>query len=123
MIYHILNGDALLSKFPQEIPGERISFRECLIDGPVAAKNREEFWAIREKFIEENYRPETNAIYKNYALAELSKINLIPDGSQVYCWFEEDLFCQVNLWFCLDMLRGKKIEVYLALPCPDSRRG
>ena len=120
MIYHILNGDALLSKFPEEIPGERISFRECLIDGPVKASNLEEFWDIRAKFIEEAYLDPSAPNYKEYSKTELLKILSIPDGSQVYCWFEEDLFCQVNLWFVLNLLQEKSLEVFLTLPYPDS---
>ncbi|TDQ19500.1 hypothetical protein DFQ04_1322 [Algoriphagus boseongensis] len=120
MIYHILNGDALLGKFPEEIPGERISFRECLIDGPVKAENLKEFWAIREKFIASSYPNPANFSYQSYSQAELERILHIPIDSKVYCWFEEDLFCQVNLWFVLNLLQGKKVEVFLALPYPDS---
>ena len=33
--FHILNGDALKSQFPERILGEIIVARECLVDGPV----------------------------------------------------------------------------------------
>lgn len=120
MIYHILNGDALLSKFPEEIPGERISFREALIDGPVKADSLEEFWELRRLFIEGANFEKDHPRYKDYSLSELIKIQAIPEGSKVYCWFEEDLFCQVNLWFVLNLLQGKKAELFLTLPYPDS---
>lgn len=120
MIYHILNGDALLYKFPKEIPGERISFRECLVDGPVNATNLDEFWSLRKRFIEEELTEDFDPGYEAYSKAELLKIPAIPENSKIYCWFEEDLFCQVNLWFVLHCLHGKNVEVYLTLPYPDS---
>ncbi|GMQ26545.1 hypothetical protein Aoki45_32280 [Algoriphagus sp. oki45] len=120
MIYHILNGDSLLSKFPKEIPGERISFREALVDGPVKSDSLEAFWKVREKFIQEAYPDAWEVDYSSYSQSELGKIPAIPDESTVYCWFEEDLFCQVNLWFVLNQLDGKDLELYLTLPYPDS---
>lgn len=33
--FHILNGDALKSQFPEQILGEKIIARECLVDGSV----------------------------------------------------------------------------------------
>lgn len=34
---HILNGDALNECFPNDLKGERIIARACLVDGPVKA--------------------------------------------------------------------------------------
>ncbi|WP_035468196.1 DUF1835 domain-containing protein [Algoriphagus mannitolivorans] len=120
MIFHILNGDALLSQFPDEIPGERISFRECLIDGPVKANSMEEFWRMRKDFIEKSFPQNPELDYSDYSQKEIEKISRIPEGSHVYCWFEEDLFCQVNLWFSISMLQGKELKVLLVLPPPSS---
>ena len=36
---HILNGDALLDRFPFGIEGEKIIMRECLIDGNIKGDN------------------------------------------------------------------------------------
>lgn len=120
MIFHILNGDALLSLFPEEIPGERISFRECLIDGPVQANSMEEFWGLRKDFIENSFPQTPELNYTDYSQKEIEKISQIPEKSQVYCWFEEDLFCQVNFWFTINFLQGKSLKVHLVLPSPES---
>lgn len=120
MIFHILNGDALLAQFPDEIPGERISFRECLIDGPVKANSMEEFWGMRKNFIEKSFSQTPDLDYTNYSRKEIEKIFRIPEGSQIYCWFEEDLFCQVNFWFTINFLQGKSLKVHLVLPSPES---
>jgi hypothetical protein len=120
MIYHILNGDALLSMFPKSIPGERISFRECLVDGPVSPKEGEELWQLREAFIKQNYPEGASIDYKTYSYQEILKIKAIPADSQIFCWFEEDLFCQVNLWFVFNYLKTHPAVVNLVLPYPDS---
>lgn len=120
MIYHILNGDALLEKFPKEVPGERIIFRECLIDGPVNPTPTQELWQVREAFIQENYFANQKVDYRKNSYEEILKIKSIPDDAKIYLWFEEDLFCQVNLWFILNFLKSHPAEVYLILPYPDS---
>lgn len=120
MIYHILNGDALLSQFPNEIPGERIVFRECLVDGPVRPKPGQELWQLRAEFIHKNYPDASFQDYETHSYHEILKIKSIPGDSKIYCWFEEDLFCQVNLWFVFNYLKTHPAEVFLVLPYPDS---
>lgn len=120
MIYHVLNGDALLSMFPEQIPGERISFRECLVDGPVLPTEGQELWQLRETFINQSYSADFDLDYKTYSYEEILKIKSIPADAQIYCWFEEDLFCQVNLWFVFNYLKTHPAEVSLVLPYPDS---
>ena len=120
MIYHVLNGDALAGILPDIILGERIIFRECLIDGPVMPTPTQELWEIRAEFINNNYPGFDKIDYRKYSYEELLKIKSIPIDSQIYLWFEEDLFCQVNLWFVLNYLKTHPAEVYLVLPNPDS---
>lgn len=117
---HILNGDALASQFPESIPGERVIVREALIDGPVKADSLEEFWSIRSLFINENYPDASDLDYSKLSVSEFEKILNLPIDSKIYCWFEEDLFCQVNLWFVIFLLRNNPSEVFLVLPNPDS---
>jgi hypothetical protein len=120
MIYHILNGDALLTQFPPQIDGERIVFRECLIDGPVQANEGREFWQLREEFILQSYPEALADDYQTKTYAEILKIQSIPAESQIYCWFEEDLFCQVNLWFLFNYLKSHPGDVHLVLPHSES---
>lgn len=120
MIFHILNGDALADSFPESIPGERIIFRECLMDGPVNPTPTQELWQIRAEFIQKNYPDASEIDYKTYSYQEILKIKSIPADAKIYCWFEEDLFCQINLWFILNYLKDHHAEVFLVLPYPDS---
>jgi hypothetical protein len=120
MNFHILNGDALAVLFPDSIPGERIIFRECLMDGPVTANSGDEFWKKREDFLEAAFPEAKDLNYKTQVRDEILKIKSIPEEAKIYLWFEEDLFCQINLWFILNYLKDQPANVFLVLPYPDS---
>ncbi|SIQ07325.1 hypothetical protein SAMN05880574_10526 [Chryseobacterium sp. RU37D] len=46
----------------------------------------------------------------------------IPEGSEVNLWFEDDLFCKVNMWFCLSILpENKNLTIYRILPKADEK--
>lgn len=87
--------------------------RECLVDGPVFGETLDEFLQTREKFISETY--EEPGEYAASTIPEIKKIQAIEKGD-VYLWFEEDLFCQVNFWFICSLLYKKDINVFLVLP-------
>ena len=53
--YHILNGDSLKERFPENIQGEIMVARECLVDGSVQGNSLSELFKIRAKFISDNY--------------------------------------------------------------------
>ncbi len=107
MIFHILNGDALAEMFPGEaLEGERIVFRECLVEGPLDGETPAAFWETRARFIEETYG-ETRAVYETKVVAQVQQIRQLPGGAEVNLWFEHDLFCQVNTWFLLALLEER----------------
>ncbi|GLU54614.1 DUF1835 domain-containing protein [Dyadobacter frigoris] len=116
--FHILNGDALLDNFPSELlTGEIIIARECLIDGPVGGATPEQFWETRAGFIQETYGEEKEAYFEE-VVTEFEKIKAIPANSEVNFWFEDDLFCQVNFWFCVSLLMpvAHAIKVFVIKP-------
>lgn len=117
MNFHILNGDSLSQQFPKEISGEKIIFRECLVDGPVKSDSDDDFWNQRRKFIETEFL-EVN--YDSYSKAEILKISEIPENSKVHFWFEEDLFCQVNLWKACTLLPTYIRQGFLVMPGSNS---
>ena len=110
-IFHILNGDCLAEKFPKNLEGEVIIWREVLIDGPISDLD---FFENREKFIRENYDSERN--YEELVLKEFQKIQSIPENAEIYFWFEDDLFCQVNFWFLVSVLNSKKMKFFRVFP-------
>ncbi len=102
--YHILNGDALKGQFPKDISDNLIITRECLVVGDVQGNNLSTLFQTRAKYISDTY-PEysQNDYYLNTA-SELKKIEGIPEDAEVNLWFEDDLFCQVNFWFVINLL-------------------
>jgi hypothetical protein len=122
MTYQILNGDALLGLLPEDIlSGEVIVARECLIDGPVYGDTLPDFWQTRASFISSEYGEERETYFTD-VVTEFDQISSIPAGSEVNLWFEDDLFCQVNLWFCASLL-GSIDELKVNLVKPPLREG
>jgi len=107
---HILNGDSLKMQFPQEITGEVIIMRECLVDGDVQGKALDEFFTNRANFLE-RYDEVPKGTYIETSVPELTKIAELGQNQikekDIYCWFEEDLFCQVNFWFVVYLLENQ----------------
>ena len=110
-VFHILNGDCLAEKFPNNLCGEIIVWREALIDGPVSD---DDFFENRKKFIAENYDSERN--YEDLVVKEFEKIQSVPENSEIYFWFEDDLFCQVNFWFLVASLQSKNLKLFRIFP-------
>lgn len=117
-VYHILNGDALLEQLPDSIIGERIVAREALVDGDVHADTLEELFRVRDHFMSESYPGYIEGEYYQKSVPEFNKIQSVPKGAEVNLWFEDDLFCQVNLWFVCHLLNESEhsYSVWLIRP-------
>lgn len=117
--YHILNGDSLKQRFPQSIDGEIIVARECLVDGNVEGSDFELLMSNRAKFIGQ-YPECMSEDYYEKTVPEFKKIIALNADCEITCWFEDDLFCQVNFWYVLFLLSQQSIEcdhrIYLARP-------
>ena len=120
-----MNGDALQEMLPEVLEGERIVMRECLVDGDVSGTTLRELYANRARFISTTYEGFTEPDYYVMTVPELEKIQRIRKGSTVNLWFEDDLFCQVNLWFVCHLLQqsGQAVELYLVRPATDLQYG
>ncbi|ADR21085.1 hypothetical protein MATR_12850 [Marivirga tractuosa] len=123
--YHILNGDSLKEQFPKEIDGKIIVARECLVDGDVRSATLDELFKLRAKFISEAYGDFSIGDYYAHSVSEFEKILKIPENAEVNLWFEDDLFCQVNLWFIIHLLLTslKKCKVFLIRPAVHTQFG
>ncbi len=115
MQIHILNGDALKEQFP-DIPGEVLVMRECLMDGPVKSQTIEQLYHLRSDYMSGHYDGISREDYYRMTVPELNRI-LELDGTsgEINLWFEDDLFCQVNLWFLLHHLKNSE-KIYLVRP-------
>lgn len=117
MKIHVLAGDALAGDFKNcAIEGEVIVCRECLVEGDVKAESLEDFWQIRAGFIADSYGG-SKEDYFSGVKDEFEKLkNLAASGAEINLWFEYELFCQVNLWFCLYLLRESEAKVFRVAP-------
>ena len=99
--------------------------RECLIDGDIQGDSLEEFFKNRAKFIVNAYEDATEDGYFQKTSTEFKKIENIPQDADINLWFEDDLFCQVNLWFVsylLDLYQ-KENPVFLVRPKEHTQYG
>jgi hypothetical protein len=123
MDYHILNGDELAGKFPvEEIRGQMVVFREAFVEGPLSKTYSTAYWDRRAEFVLMAYQAEKTEYEKQF-LSQLEFLNAIRDDDTVFLWFEDDLFCLVNMWFVIYYLSQKtKVKLYRIFPEKDDKR-
>lgn len=112
--YHILNGDALLAQLPQTITGQRLVARECLVDGDVSGDTLALLFANRAHYLQTTYGESTNFYYRE-VVPQFEQMQTIKNAD-IYLWFEDDLFCQVNFWFVTHLLAESNNRLFLVRP-------
>jgi hypothetical protein len=116
MTIHVLPGDSLAAEFKKtNIPGDVIVCRECLVAGPVDADTPFEFWDQRARFILAEYG-EDEIEYHERVADELERLSDVEVGEEVNLWFEYELFCSVNMWFCISLLADSRAAIYRVEP-------
>lgn len=116
MTYHVLPGDAVAETFKNtNIAGDLIVCRECLAIGDADADILPDLWEQRAHFILSEYG-EDEIIYHETVADELAKLLDLDETDEVYLWFEYELFCSVNMWFCLWLLSETGAAVYRVEP-------
>lgn len=116
MIVHVLPGDATAAEFRKaNIDGEMIVFREALVVGDVSGSTLDEFWERRANFILMEYG-EDPIDYRESVAYEVERLLDLPSDAELNLWFEYELFCHSNMWFCLDLLRDLDRPVYRVQP-------
>jgi hypothetical protein len=113
----LLNGDCLADQLNgAKLPLETVVFREALVSGPLGGATWEEFWETRVGFLTKQYGATALEVQEK-TVAELDKIRSLTDGVELSLWFEDDLFCQVNLWFVLNLLsESQNIKIFRVFP-------
>ncbi|HQQ96317.1 MAG TPA: DUF1835 domain-containing protein [Cyclobacteriaceae bacterium] len=106
-LHNVLNGDSLAEQLKAtSIRKNIIVCRECLIDGTFNQIADLDFWGSRADYMMEKYQL-ARADYFRMTVDELKRIDEIPAGADVCLWFEDDLFCQVNMWFVLSLISSR----------------
>ncbi|MBD0401051.1 hypothetical protein [Flammeovirga sp. EKP202] len=98
MIYHILNGDSSFEIWKKNnFEGTSIVFREMLVEGdcfgPLFTLS---FFESRTSFLNSNFNISSDE-YARILHDELQQLNHLKPEDEIVLWFENDLFCQVNL--------------------------
>jgi len=118
MDIHILSGDSLVEQFNETgIEGEMKVCRECFIDGDLQSEGLEDFWEKREQFLKSAYS-DVEIDYTEKVKDEfISAYNASDDSNAVVnLWFERELFCQVNMWFSIWLLRSTDAKFQVVYP-------
>lgn len=114
---HLLNGDQLANQLQgASFFQSQLVFREALIVGPVTSSGLDEFWKLRTEFITTSYGV-TAEEYSQKTISEIEQLDSLPEDTEICLWFEDDLFCQVNLWFMLSLLADRpKLKLFRVFP-------
>ena len=116
MIYHVLPGDAQVAEFiKSQIKGEVIVFREALISGPILAESLDIFFEQRARYVLAEYA-EDEIVYHEKVADEITRLVDVDAVDEINLWFEYELFCSVNYWFCLSLLANTGADVYRVEP-------
>ena len=116
MIYHVLAGDSLVEEFKKTgLEGNVIVCREAFIVGPIDAETPDEFWDERARFILTEYG-EDEIVFHERVADELEKLADVTSDDEVNLWFEYELFCSVNMWFCLSKLADSGAALFRVEP-------
>jgi hypothetical protein len=125
-VLHVLNGDETRVVFERAgIAGDVVVWRDILVEGPVNADGdavpaldaRLDFLAERLAIDREDYA--------RCAREEAAALDVAGGHDEVVLWFEQDLFCAVNLWRLLDWFarRPPRSRLSLVYPSTEEAKG
>jgi len=114
---HLLNGDALKERFPFPADPNVLVFRESLVDGPAPDLVFPGFYDRRAAFLEREYAIPKETYFRE-TVPEIERIRKAEQVGEFVLWFEQDLFCQVNLWCVSALLNARPEAGNLSLVLP-----
>jgi Domain of unknown function (DUF1835) len=123
---HVLNGDATAAVFARAgLDGERLVWRDILAEGPVAAEaDTPGRLDARAAYLAERLAIDREA-YVRAAREQAEGLAAARRHDEVVLWFEQDLFCAVNLWRLLEgfAVDAPAPRLSLVYPSTDERTG
>jgi hypothetical protein len=108
-VLHLLNGDATAAVFPTALAGARAVWRDIMVEGPAVDDGAE-----RARWLAPRLGVTAEAYEQGWREGRAT-LDGAAAHDEVVLWFEQDLFCAVNLWFVLDRL-PRTIAVSLVFP-------
>ncbi len=121
---HIVNGDATVEKLgPAALPGEVLVWRDLLVEGPVdPALGVDAFAARRAPWLARRLGIAPDR-YAEHARAQADGLAHAPAHDEITLWFEQDLFCVVNLGYLAAWLRRTRVGGRVSLVFPAEPLG
>jgi Domain of unknown function (DUF1835) len=120
-VLHVLNGDATATVFAEAgVAGERLVWRDILVEGPVPAVPGTPAMAARAAYLTERLGIDADE-YVRGVEAQTARLTEARGHDEVVLWFEQDLFCAVTLWSLLDWFtrHAPAAPLSLVYPAPD----
>jgi hypothetical protein len=99
-VLQLLNGDATAAVFPASLPGERAVWRDIMVEGPAVADG-----AARAAWLAPRLGV-TSAEYQARWRDGEATLERAITHDEIILWFEQDLFCAINLWFLVERLQA-----------------
>ncbi|THD67902.1 DUF1835 domain-containing protein [Robertkochia marina] len=102
---HITNGDSMTGSLMRlELKGDIITWREMLCEGKTTIDvGSESFWRQRFEFLHSRYKV-SKQNFIDLTLKEYRNLCNHKKQQEIVLWFEDDLFCQVNMLGVLSWL-------------------
>jgi hypothetical protein len=122
---HILNGDATAAVFADaKLSGDVLVWCDILVEGPLTAGwTKPAALASRAAYLAERFGIDA-AQYVSGVHAQEDGLASALKHDEVVLWFEQDLFCAVNLWYVLAWFaRRPAARLSLVYPPTDEVRG
>ena len=122
---HVLNGDSTRTVFERAgLAGDVMVWRDILVEGPVSVEgDAVPALEARLPFLAERLGIDPED-YARGAREQSVALEAAKGHDEVVLWFEQDLFCAVNLWRLLDwFVRHPVARLSLVYPSLDDARG
>ena len=122
---HVLNGDSTRAVFERAgLAGDVLVWRDILVEGPVTIEgDAVPALEARLPFLAERLGIDREE-YARGAREQAAGLDTAKGHDEVVLWFEQDLFCAVNLWRLLDWFARHPVSrLSLVYPSVDDARG
>jgi hypothetical protein len=118
LVLHITNGDSTTNYLKKlDFHGSFITWREMLSEGKTTSDiGSESFWKNRFDFLKTSY----NISKKNfidYTLKEYRNLCNEKEQDEIVLWFDQDLFCQINMLAVISWLKRYRNGYQISLVC------
>ncbi|MAD98480.1 MAG: DUF1835 domain-containing protein [Flavobacteriaceae bacterium] len=120
---HITNGDSTTDYLKKiDLQGDYITWREMLCEGKTTIDvGSESFWKNRFSYLKSSYKI-TKQKFINYTLKEYRNLCNKKNLDEIVLWFENDLYCQINMIAVLSWIKRYRDGYTISLVHPPQKQ-